>query len=77
MFTALLTVLGAGLSLWASKEKHKYIDELTDIERKYREEQNKPASERSDAILDNLEFKLRQLARNFAASVGASNASNQ
>jgi uncharacterized protein HemX len=70
MFNALLMVLGAGLSLWASKEKHKYIDELTDLERKYRAEENKPIAERNDAILDNLEFKLRQLARNFATSVG-------
>lgn len=76
MFSALLAVLGAGLELWASKEKHKYIDQLTDLERRHREEENKPSDQRSDAVLDNLEFELRQLGRNFAAAVGKQNAAN-
>lgn len=68
MFGTLLTVLAAGLQIWASKEKTKYIDELTSLERQYREENNKPDNERNDARIDELEFKLRQLARNFAAA---------
>lgn len=70
MFSLILSILSAGLSIWASKEKTKYIDQLTDIEKRYREESNKPRDLQSDAVLDNLEFELRQLARNFAASVG-------
>ena len=74
MITVILQILSAGLSIWASKEKTKYIDELTEIERLYREEENKPRNQQSDAVLDNLEFRLRQLGRNFAASVGKQNA---
>lgn len=68
MVSTLLTVLSAALQIWASKEKTKYIDELTSLERQYREENNKPLHLRDDARIDDLEFKLRQLARNFAAT---------
>lgn len=74
MFAALAKALGAGLSIWESKEKNKYRDKLLSLKKAYYEEFNKPESVRSDAVLDNLEFELRILAESFASSVGESNA---
>lgn len=71
-FGSLLAIVGAVLQLWASKEKRKYIDEKMAIEKAYYEEQNKPAEQRSDAVLDSLEFRLRVLAVAIAADVGKS-----
>ncbi len=71
MFNALLTVLGAGLQIWASKEKRKYIDKLLKIKKEYREEESKPYENRSDAVLDNLEFELKLLGLAFAADASS------
>lgn len=77
MFAALLSVLGAALSIWSDKEKHKYIDQLIKLKEEYYAEYNKPEASRSDATLDNLEFQLRLLGHAFAASVGEQNTPNQ
>ncbi|MBK7366155.1 MAG: hypothetical protein IPI97_14655 [Nitrosomonas sp.] len=77
MFSALLKVLGAGLSLWASKEARKYIDKKIALEKAWYEEYNKDDASRSNAVLDNLEFELRTLAIAFASEVGASQAGNK
>lgn len=69
MFEALLTVLGAGLSIWEHKEKTKYVDKLMSLRRQYKDEMNKSESNRSDAVLDNLEFELNNLALAFSAQV--------
>jgi hypothetical protein len=68
VFQALAQALAAGLSLWEHKEKNKYNDKLIQLERDYYAEENKATSVRSDAVMDNLEFELRLLARAFAAS---------
>jgi len=73
MFEALLTVLGAGLSIWEHKEKTKYVDKLMSLKRDWYEEYNKPDHIRSDAALDNIEFELRVLSLGFASEVGAKN----
>lgn len=73
MFEALLTVLGAGLSIWDHKEKTKYVEELMDLKRSWYEEFNKPENIRSDAALDNIEFRMRVLGLGFASEIGASN----
>ena len=70
MVDALIKCLAAGLEIWNSKEKTKYIDKLVSLKKEYYEESNKPLPERDDAVLDNLEFELRLLASGFAASVG-------
>lgn len=77
MFSALLKVLGAGLSLWASKEARKYIDKKIALEKAWYEEYNKDDASRSNAVLDNLEFELRTLAIAFAAEVGTSQTGNK
>lgn len=74
MVTVILSLLNTGLSLWLHKEKTKYIDEVREIEREYYAEINKPEDQRSDAVLDNLEWKLRSVARAFTAHVGEANA---
>lgn len=68
MFESLAKALAAGLSLWESKEKNKYIDRLEKAKREYREEFNKAPADRSDAVLDNLEFELRIITDSFAAA---------
>jgi hypothetical protein len=77
MFESLLVVLGAGLQLWLSKEKTKYVDKLISLKKDYYEESNKPFDLRSDAVLDNLEFELRILGTAFAANVGKQDTPNQ
>jgi hypothetical protein len=76
MFEKIADILAAGLSLWASKEKTKYIDRLISLRKEYREEYNKPADLRSDAVLDNILFELCLLGDSFGARVRAENASN-
>jgi hypothetical protein len=65
MFVTILNLLEAGLSLWASKEARKYIDRKNELEKKYRAEVSKPRPEQSDAVMDNLNFELQQLAEAF------------
>lgn len=77
MFDLILRVLGAGLELWASKEKHKYIDEMISLKKAYYEEWNKPLDRRSDVVLDNINFKLRLLCDSFVASAGSKNVADQ
>ena len=73
MFESLATALAAGLSIWAHKEKHKYVDRLMDLRKRHYEEYNKLDDYRSDAVLDNLEFELRVLASAFSTAVGEKN----
>jgi hypothetical protein len=76
-FEALLKVLGAGLELWASAEKRKYIDRKIALEKAFYEEYNKPIGVRSDAALDDLEFQLRILCSAFVADSGKPNTTNK
>jgi chorismate mutase len=73
MFIAILGIVEAALSIWASKLRQKYIDRVGEIKRAYDEEYNKPDSERSDAVLDNLERELCIAAEELAAEIRAKN----
>ena len=77
MFEVLARCLASGLELWVHKEKTKYIDELIALRKEYYEESNKDPSVRDDAVLDNLEFKLRVLAIAFSSGASKQNATNQ
>jgi len=77
IFEALLRVLGAGLSIWDSKEKTKYIDKLSRLQKEYRDEVNKPIKDRSDAVLDNLRFELEVLGNAFSASIRESHSKDK
>lgn len=57
-----LQILATALSIWDSKEKTKYTDQLISLRAAYYAEWNKPIEERSDAILDNLKFEIKNLA---------------
>lgn len=76
-FEALLKVLGAGLSIWDSKEKSKYVDRLMRLKKEFYDEYNKPQDSRSDAILDGIEFELRVLSLAFSSSVGKQDAADK
>lgn len=73
MFETILGVLSAAFTLWDDLEKDKYVSKLVTLKEQYYAEFNKPADQRSDAVLDNIEFELRLLATGFASSVGTKN----
>jgi hypothetical protein len=77
MIESIIGLLTAGLTLWSDKEKHKYIDQLISLKKRYYEEYNKPENVRSDAALDDISFSLRVLGDSFAARIGTSNTPNQ
>ena len=78
MIGALFQSLAAGLSLWQSSEKRKYLDKLISLKRDYYEEFNKGPSVRSDAILDNIQFELQLISLAFSSAVtGEQNLTNK
>jgi len=77
MFEAIAKILGAALSIWEHKEKNKYVEQLMELETEWRKEANKDPEHRSDAVLDNLEFKLRVLGAAFASGVTVQNSQNK
>ncbi len=68
MIELLFQALATGLSIWNDAQKHKYVDRLMALRQEYYAESNKALPERSDAVLDNLEFELRNLTAGFAAA---------
>lgn len=77
MIETILGVLTAAFTLWDDLEKDKYVNQLVSLKEQYYAEFNKPVADRSDAVLDNIEFQLRILAVGFTASVGAKNTQNK
>ena len=77
MFESLAAALSAGLTLWKDKNRTKYVDALMRLRREYYAESNKPDSQRSDAVLDNLESELRILASAFSSGVGKPDSQDQ
>lgn len=75
MIDSIFKLLGAGLSLWDTKEKTKYQDKFIKLKKDWYEEYNKADNERSDAVLDNILFELNLLCNSFAAQVGNENSS--
>jgi len=74
MLEILFKVLGAGLSIWESKEKNKYIDKIIELKRDYYSEFNKGPGYRSNAVLDNIERELLIIAEVFASAAGSKDA---
>lgn len=73
MVESILGILEAGLSLWQSYEKRKYVDKLMSLKRDYYNELKKDPAERSDAVLDNIRFELLNLGAGFSAAVKVEN----
>lgn len=69
MFTLILEIVEAALSIWDSTLKQKYIDQVAQLKTDYYAETNKPPAQRSDAVLDNLEFALRIATASLASSI--------
>lgn len=69
MFILILSLLDTALKLWLSKEKTKYIDKKIELQAAYYAEWNKPIEQRSDAVLDNIMFELKNLAVAFNSAV--------
>lgn len=73
MAESLIKLLGSALSIWESKEKTKYLDQLIALKREYYAEYNKPLEIRSDAILDDVLLRLRILGDSVCSAIGAAN----
>ena len=58
-------ILEQGLTLWNSKEKSKYVDQLIKLKLRWHEEYNKPENIRSDIAMDSIELHLSVLCRSF------------
>lgn len=74
MISSILGIVEAVLSIWDSKLKTKYIDKVQSLKKAYYEEWNKPVEERSDAVLDNIEFELRITVDSLTAQIRIENA---
>ncbi len=78
MIEALFGALKSGADLLVEKEKNNPIAlriqrDINEWQGKWRDEYNKPIGVRSDAVLDNLQFKLCQLGREFTAAAQSQN----
>jgi hypothetical protein len=71
MFEKLAQALAAGLSLWESKEKTKYVDKILDLKKEWYEEYQKPIGVRSDDQLARIEHELCLVCDAFTASIAA------
>lgn len=69
MVPAILGIVEAALSIWASKLKHKYIDEVAEIKKAYYAEINRPPEEFDDDAIARLEFRLRLATSSLAADI--------
>lgn len=66
MITAILAIVGSALSIWDSKLKQKYVDKSLQLERDYYKAINAVGDERDNALIDNLEREIEQLAKSLA-----------
>lgn len=67
---ALFKALGAGLSLWNTKEKKEYLSVYMKLKEDWYDEYKKDIMD--DAVLDDLEFRMHNLVDSFASQVAAS-----
>lgn len=76
MIAILFDVLLAGLHLWEAHEhnraveiKQRYINEVLKLKNDFYAEYNKPHGVRSDAVLSDIDFRLRTLGASFASTI--------
>lgn len=75
MITAIIALVTAGVNFLDDKLKTKYIDEMIQLKQQYYEEQNKPDADW--AVLDNIEFRMRNIALGVAADLAIAHAQAQ
>jgi hypothetical protein len=63
----LFEVLAQGLRLWNEKESNKYLDQVLELQRRWKEEYEKPRDKRSNAVLDECEHELFLISKIFIA----------
>jgi hypothetical protein len=61
-------ILEKGLSIWASKEATKYLDQVIKLKKEWHKEYMR--SDRSQLALDRIENELRIIAETFASVPG-------
>lgn len=74
MLGDLIKAISAGLSIWDSKEKTKYVDQLFKAKEDYYAELSKPLAERSDDELARIKQRVRLINEAFCAAVTAKGA---
>jgi hypothetical protein len=74
MIASILAIIGAILSIVEINLRRKYLDQYLNLQRAYHEAINKPPQEWDDAVIDNIEFELRVLARAISSDVALMNA---
>lgn len=67
LLETILSLADGIIHIVGKKLDRKYIDEYNEIRIKIREEEAKPRPQQSDAVLDNLKFKLCLIANSIAA----------
>lgn len=67
MIDVALNLLGHGLSIANERVKNKYLDKYLDLKERYHEAINQPDELWDDAVIDDIEFELRQLAEGFTS----------
>lgn len=73
MATELITSLKFALSIWSSKEKTKYLDELLKLEDRWLNEFKKGRGKYSNASLDEFELELRKFSSRVFTAAGVPN----
>lgn len=73
MIDSILKIIGAALSIWESKEKTKYADELKKLKTQYYEELKKEPIFRDSAVLDDVLLRLRILSDSVASAITGTN----
>jgi len=69
LIEAVFRALGAGLEIWASKEKTRYKKKWQSLQEEYYEECNKPKDRQDYAKIDNIEFELYVLVKAFSDEI--------
>jgi len=60
-----LKILEHGLGIIGTKQARKYLDEVIKLKEIYHEEYNKPKNFRNNAVMDNVDSRLRIIAESF------------
>lgn len=73
MIESVLAIIGAALSIWESKERTKYQDELISLKNKFYDELKKDPSVRDSAVLDDVLNRLRVLCNSLSTAITGKN----
>lgn len=69
LLQALMEALGTGLKIWEIHLENKYYEQWKFLTTQLKEEQSKPRDTIDQSVVDNIEYKLLQLAQKFTAEI--------